>query len=351
MAEEDDAEKQTIESVMGFSGFGKKAAMHFDVEKMFAETRRSAQEYTQSVAIKKGVETGGAEGVGEGGEMRSGDSSDDDDDIIGPPLPPGYGAGGSGSQPERSEEGESEEDDEEDNSDFLHSFPLSHEVKLEHGDKPVSALGMDPSGARVISGGYDYTVRLWDFAGMDSRLKSFRSITPCESHRICTLQYSITGDAILVASGSAQAKVLDRDGHNKMQCPKGWQYIIDMTNTKGHVSMINCACWHPKIKETFLTCSNDCTLRLWDVNEKEKQLNVIKGRDKKGRKSAISTCTFSKDGKMIAAGLVDGSIQLWKSSGPFTRSSLHQYTAHTPGTETSCITMSHDNQTLVSRER
>ncbi|CAI8054115.1 WD repeat-containing protein 70 [Geodia barretti] len=232
---------------------------------------------------------------------------------------------------------------------FLAFISLSHEVKLEHGDKPVSALGMDPSGARVISGGYDYTVRLWDFAGMDSRLKSFRSITPCESHRICTLQYSITGDAILVASGSAQAKVLDRDGHNKMQCPKGWQYIIDMTNTKGHVSMINCACWHPKIKETFLTCSNDCTLRLWDVNEKEKQLNVIKGRDKKGRKSAISTCSFSKDGKMIAAGLVDGSIQLWKSSGPFTRSSLHQYTAHTPGTETSCITMSHDNQTLVSR--
>lgn len=44
----------------------------------------------------------------------------------------------------------------------------------------VSALGMDPSGARVITGGYDYTVRLWDFAGMDSRLKSFRTITPCQ---------------------------------------------------------------------------------------------------------------------------------------------------------------------------
>ena len=67
MAEEEDEEKRTIESVMGFSGFGKtargticdftdlstagkKAAMQFDVEKMFAETRRSAQEYTQSVA-------------------------------------------------------------------------------------------------------------------------------------------------------------------------------------------------------------------------------------------------------------------------------------------------------------
>ena len=53
------------------------------------------------------------------------------------------------------------------------------------------------------------------------------------------------------------------------------------------------------------------------MNETEKQLHVIKGRDRQGRKSAISTCTFSRDGKMIAAGLVDGSIQLWKSNGPF----------------------------------
>ena len=63
-----------------------------------------------------------------------------------------------------------------------------------------------------------------------------------------------------------------------------------------------------------ITCS---TLRLWDVNEREKQLHVIKGRDRRGRKSAVNTCTFSRDGKMIAAGLADGSIQLWKSSGPF----------------------------------
>ena len=58
---------------------------------------------------------------------------------------------------------------------FLEALSLYLSLSLK-----VSALGMDPSGARVISGGYDYTVRLWDFAGMDSRLKSFRSITPCE---------------------------------------------------------------------------------------------------------------------------------------------------------------------------
>lgn len=28
-----------------------------------------------------------------------------------------------------------------------------------------------------------------------------------------------------------QAKVLDRDGHPKMECPKGWQYNADMAHT------------------------------------------------------------------------------------------------------------------------
>lgn len=52
------------------------------------------------------------------------------------------------------------------------------------------------------------------------------------SHQIKSLQYSITGDVVLVASGNAQAKVLDRDGFNVMECIKGDQYIVDMANTK-----------------------------------------------------------------------------------------------------------------------
>ena len=44
----------------------------------------------------------------------------------------------------------------------------------------VLALTMDLSGARVVTGGYDYDVRLWEFAEMDSSLRSFRTIWPCE---------------------------------------------------------------------------------------------------------------------------------------------------------------------------
>ncbi|KAK2117764.1 WD repeat-containing protein 70 [Saguinus oedipus] len=52
------------------------------------------------------------------------------------------------------------------------------------------------------------------------------------AHQIKSLQYSNTGDMILVVSGSSQAKVIDRDGFEVMECIKGDQYIVDMANTK-----------------------------------------------------------------------------------------------------------------------
>ena len=36
-----------------------------------------------------------------------------------------------------------------------------------------------------------------------------------------------------------------------------------------------------------------------------------------GRKTAVTTCAFTKDGKLIAGAMIDGSIQLWKSTGPY----------------------------------
>ncbi|KAL0183127.1 hypothetical protein M9458_022502, partial [Cirrhinus mrigala] len=51
-------------------------------------------------------------------------------------------------------------------------------------------------------------------------------------HQIKSLQYSVTGDVILVVAGNSQAKVLDRDGFQVLECVKGDQYIVDMANTK-----------------------------------------------------------------------------------------------------------------------
>ncbi|KAG8599022.1 hypothetical protein GDO81_002849 [Engystomops pustulosus] len=146
---------------------------------------------------------------------------------------------------------------------------------------------------------------------MDASLQAFRSHQPCECHQIKSLQYSITGDVILVVAGNSQAKVLDRDGFPVMECVKGDQYIVDMANTKGHTAMLNGGCWHPKIKEEFLTCSNDGTVRTWDVSNEKKHKSIFKPRSAQGKRVIPTCATYSRDGKLIAAGCQDGTIQIW----------------------------------------
>lgn len=118
------------------------------------------------------------------------------------------------------------EDDDDDSGQIV--IPIESQVSLNHGIKAVSALSIDPPGVRLASGSVDYDVRLWDFAGMDQTLQSFRTLTPCGNHPIKFLKYSPTGDRLLVVSGMSQAKVLDRDGHELWECVKGDQYISDM---------------------------------------------------------------------------------------------------------------------------
>ncbi|XP_060951209.1 WD repeat-containing protein 70-like [Limanda limanda] len=356
-------------SVMGFSGFGKKART-FDLDAIFETTRRTAVERSQRVleerekeadveeegqsskSVKPTVKTAATAFSKPESDSSSDSGSDSDsdsdvigppvpDELVGPPLPPGYTGSTAHSDDDDDEEEEEADDADEDNP--VKKIPDTHEITLQHCTRTVSALGLDPSGARLVTGGYDYDVRFWDFAGMDQSLQAFRSLQPCECHQINHVQYSVTGDVILVISGNAQAKVLDRDGFNVMECVKGDQYIVDMANTKGHTAMLNCGCWHPK----FMTCSNDGTVRTWDVNSEKKHKAVFKPRTFQG-KVTPTCCTYSRDGKLIAAGCQDGSIQIWDRNLSV-HTKFHCKQAHTPGSDPSCLAFSYDGMVLASR--
>lgn len=51
-------------------------------------------------------------------------------------------------------------------------------------------------------------------------------------------------------------------------------YIVDLKQTKGHLSGLTCGEWHPKDKDTILTSSEDGSLRIWDVNNFKNQKQV-----------------------------------------------------------------------------
>ncbi|XP_038202750.1 WD repeat-containing protein 70-like [Arvicola amphibius] len=378
---------------MGFTAFGKKART-FDLEAMFEQTRRTAversrktlearekeEEMNREKRLEKQTEDvepapSSSRAVREHSQPPSRDtsSSDDegssdssDDEFIGPPLPsktvgePVHTGdedilrplplplGEEGEKEDDDDDGDDSEDEGEEESPVLR-IADSHEVTLKHGTKTVSALGLDPSGARLVTGGYDYGVKFWDFAGMDaSSLKAFRTLQLCECHQIKALQYSNTGDMILVVSGSSQAKVIDRDGLEVMECIKGDQYIVDMANTKGHTAMLRTGSWHPRVRGEFMTCSDDATVRLWEVENPKKQKSVFKPRTMQGKKVIPTACTYSRDGNLVAAACQNGSIQIWDRNLRV-HPEFHYKQAHDPGADTSCVVFSYDGNVLASR--
>ncbi|XP_030387224.1 gastrulation defective protein 1 homolog isoform X2 [Scaptodrosophila lebanonensis] len=247
------------------------------------------------------------------------------------------------------EYGDTASDDSDDESNFARRIPYTHEAQMRHGSRAVLALACDPSGARIVSGSIDYDMCFWDFAGMDSGMRSFRQLQPCENHPIRALQYSVTGDMVLVISGNAQAKVLDRDGFEKLECLKGDQYISDMSRTKGHVAQLTSGCWHPFNREQFLTSALDGTLRIWHGLKVKEQHQVVKTRARGGLKTSASACNYNRDATLIAAGCVDGSIQTWDTRKMFVSTTHCVRGAHQKGSDITSITFSYMGRQLATR--
>lgn len=345
---DDSSETEKLASVMGFGNFGKKART-FDFEALFEQTRRAAKlqyEKTNSSLDENKSSESVPSGSRNAETSSSDSSSDSDEELVGPPIPDAIKLSQT-----LSKVSDEDSDQEVDVSvtERYKKIPASHEVSLEHGNKTVSALSLDPNGARLISGGSDFEVKFWDFAGMDASLQSFRCLKPCECHQIKNIEYGITGDTILIVSGNSQAKILDRDGFELLECPKGDQYISDMARTKGHCAMLNDGCWHPRNKEEFLTCSNDGSLRIWLMDEKAKQRNVIKPRQQGGLRALPTSCRYDRSGKLVAAACQDGSIQMWDHRKHFVSTALLVRNAHDRGADISSISFSYDNNYLASR--
>jgi len=272
--------------------------------------------------------------------------------VYGPPVPKGEKE-----KPEGLVENEEddEEEEEEEEVTMVDKIPRSHEIQLGHGGKAVTSLALDPSGARVISGGIDYELKFWDFAGMDPSLRSFRKLKPCECHALNHLEYSATGDKVLVVAANSQAKVLDRDGGELLECVKGDQYVLDQVRNKGHVAGLNYGCWHPKIKEEFLTAANDATLRIWNTEGKgslggKNSTSVIKCKNRKsGLKTNPTSCTYSRDGLLVAGACLDGSIQMWDHRKKFVNVTMQVQDAHQFGSEITCIQFGYDNQYIATK--
>jgi WD40 repeat protein len=230
------------------------------------------------------------------------------------------------------------------------TLPLDDHVTLMDHTKAVTALAVDAAGARIATGSSDYDVKLWDFGGMSQSFKPFRSFEPQESHLVHDVAWSANGEHLLVACGTAQAKLFDRDGSELATYRKGDVYIRDMKNTSGHVAELSSCFWHPQERNVFATTSADSTVRIWDVEDTTKQTTVVVIKSKeRGTRTRITSGAFSHDAKMMAIGALDGALHLYSTTGTYSRPNASVERAHERNTETSSLCFSKDGRTLASR--
>ncbi|GBF89454.1 hypothetical protein Rsub_02026 [Raphidocelis subcapitata] len=377
MEEEPDRMDDEIRSALPMS-FGKQEVKSTVAEAAHAKTKRAGpaigpprpppkQQQQQQQAVMGPPRPPARAGDG-GGE-----------DLVGPPRPPpgsgsgsgsddeGGGGGGGGSDDDGGGGGSADEDED------PYRLPITHEVVLTGADRAVTCLAVEHTGSRVAAGSMDNVIRLYDFNGMRSDLRPFREITPHEGHPVFSVSWSPTGDSFLAVTGSAQAKIYDRDGREKGEFVRGDMYIRDARNTKGHVSGLTGGVWHPSDRFTAMTASEDGTVRIWDTWNLA-QKTVIKPTLAAPGRVSVTSCAYNSDGRLIAAGLMDGTIQVWSVGGKFGRSaaigavqpptaqhiekqgwsyvskpSQVARRAHEPQTEITGLAFTQDDTTLVSR--
>ncbi|KAI3622664.1 transcription factor [Moniliophthora roreri] len=326
-------------AAMGISGFGKATPKRQLDPKRFDKTKRGAQTTSEGP-------TGSAEASTSGtSKEKGGEPQPPAKDVVEERSP----VSAAKDETEQPEEPEYDPSDDEDDSD-LPQFPITHELLLKDHTKVVSALALDPSGARVASGSHDYDCKLWDFGGMTMDAKPFKSWEPAGSYHIHDIKYSNDGQKFLVVSGTTQAKLYDRDGEELATFIKGDPYIRDMKHTAGHVGEVTSCCWHPRDSQIFITSSADSTIRIWDAENKRKQKSVIVVKSKeRGARTKVISCAYSPDGGLIAGVCLDGAFHMWNTNSNFVRPNLSIEGAHAKQSETGSTVFSVDGRTVLTR--
>ncbi|KAL2854595.1 26S protease regulatory subunit 4 [Aspergillus pseudodeflectus] len=289
----------------------------------------------------------------------AGAKSDSEDDDVGPQEPSGNKSDGSDASNDSDSDSDSDDDDEDE-------FPVSHELVLKTHERAVTTITVDPSGARLITGSTDCTLKLHDFSSMTpSTLRSFKSVDPSakktsaaqETHAVHYAAFNpITPSYVLVISATPQPRILDRDGETVTEFVKGDMYLRDLHNTKGHISEVTSGVWCPTDENLCATAGTDSTVRIWDANIGRSQKEVIMHKSRaagsagRSKMTAVAWGSPKQGGSnVLIAAALDGSLMMWSGNGPFTRPAAEVRDAHTRDTWTSGIDISSDGRLVITK--
>eukprot|EP00802_Teleaulax_amphioxeia_P012750 Tamp_12795.p1 GENE.Tamp_12795~~Tamp_12795.p1 ORF type:complete len:357 (+),score=74.35 Tamp_12795:197-1267(+) len=157
--------------------------------------------------------------------------------------------------------------------------------------RPVEELSFHPAGETLATCSKDGTVRLWDVSS--GKKHSELSV----GGEVCSSAYSPDGSQIAAVCNHVGAS----SGCVKILNPETG---AELCTLHGHTDKVLGLSFHPEGK-ILASCSNDKTVRLWDVTSGE-ELSALTGHT-----DFVCSVAYSPDGTQLASGSRDKTVRLW----------------------------------------
>ena len=158
--------------------------------------------------------------------------------------------------------------------------------RLEHS-QPVTVVSFSPNGKTLVTGSEDGSIKIWTAEG-----KVLQSLSKELGHKktVWSIDYNKDG-AIASASVDKLVKIWDANG----------KFIKNLT---GHTRVVYDVNWNPINNNTVVSCSEDGTIRLWNVTT-GKQIDSLTNQAK------LLRIDFSPDGSKVAFLANNHEVYIW----------------------------------------
>jgi len=146
---------------------------------------------------------------------------------------------------------------------------------LEGHTSTVWSISWSKDGKRIVSGSDDKTVRIWRkfnpgnmegiaTTGERACWKSVCTLSGYHNRPIYCVHWSPTNDMIAVASGDDSITVFAEDESCGDDISPSFDLVCRKLNA--HDQDVNAVAWHPTDPSKLATCSDDGTIKLWNLS-------------------------------------------------------------------------------------
>ena len=131
---------------------------------------------------------------------------------------------------------------------------LKKRIEKAH-DNSVFSLQYTPDENRLISGGRDAMMNVWDLENGFEKISS----QPAQWYTINSIAFHPDGHVFATGSRDKTIKIWDAENFRLLK-------VLELNRDGGHLNSVNCLLWHP-YENTLISCSDDRTIILWRENE------------------------------------------------------------------------------------